>query len=94
MKRREQPIAKVQIQVGHVLDSAVAIRMAGPQRGEALGQPADQVVHDRQIVRGEVPDHVHIVLEQSEVDSHAVDIVDLAEIPESTISLIFRTGPL
>jgi hypothetical protein len=37
------------------------------------------VVEDRQVVRGEVPEHVDVPLHQPEVDPHRVEVVQVAE---------------
>src|SRR6185369_8928138 len=39
----------------------------------------DDVVHDREIMRGKVPNHVDVVLEQSQVHAHRVVIEQVAE---------------
>ena len=54
----------------------------------------DQVVHDREVVGGQVPDHVHVVLEEAQVDAHRVVVVELAEGPSSMSCLIFLTAPV
>ena len=36
-------------------------------------------VHDRQVVRCEVPDHINVALNQSEIDSYRVDVLNIAE---------------
>ena len=52
----------------------------GRSRGHhGLRLPAQHVEHDRQVVRRQVPDHVHVVLEQAQVDPHGVVVVDLAQ---------------
>ena len=38
------------------------------------------VVHDRQVVHGQVPEHVDVVLEQPEVHADRVVVVDVAEL--------------
>ena len=67
---------------GQVADAG----LAGAERVRALGgdaerrQPAGQdVVEDRQVVRGQVPEDVDVGLDQPEVDAHRVDEEDLAE---------------
>ena len=41
---------------------------------------AEQVVHDREVVDREVPDHVHVALEQAEIHPGRVVVVDVAEL--------------
>ncbi len=43
------------------------------------GLASDQVIHDGEVVRGEVPDDVDIVLEEAEVDARGIVIEELAE---------------
>jgi hypothetical protein len=42
------------------------------------------VVHDREVVRGEVPDHVHVVLEEAEIDAHRVVVEQITQVWWST----------
>ena len=41
----------------------------------------EHVVEDRQVVRGQVPQHVDVGLDQTEVDPHRIDEEDVAEVP-------------
>src|SRR5690554_4206607 len=41
---------------------------------------ADHVVHDRQVVRSEVPDYVNVVLKESQVHPGGVVVVELSEL--------------
>ena len=43
------------------------------------GSASDQVVHDGEIVRRQVPDHVDIVLEQAEIDARGIVVEELSE---------------
>ncbi len=54
---------------------------AMPVAATLVGYCAEQEVHDRQVVHGEVPDHADVVLEQAEVHAHRVVVVELAELP-------------
>ncbi len=38
-------------------------------------------IHDREIVNREIPDYVHVVLKQSEVNAHRVVVIDLTQLP-------------
>jgi hypothetical protein len=53
--------------------------VAGPEGGEAAGETTDEVIHDGEVMGGEVPDDVDIMLEESEVDADAVDEVEISE---------------
>ena len=43
------------------------------------GFSVDQVAHDREVVRSQIPDDVYVVLEQPEIDPHRVIVEELAE---------------
>ena len=67
-----------------VMRDQAAVEVAGEVRDVRLvtgdvGRPcscdrrrlaAEHVVHDREVVHRQVPQHVHIFLEESEVDAH------------------------
>src|SRR5207248_884762 len=78
VERRQETIAEVQVEVGHVLQLAPGV--AGTERRQAQGQAPQQVVHNGQVVDGQVPEDIDVVLEQPEVDAHAVDIVEVAQL--------------
>ena len=66
--------------------------MAGPEGGEAAGETTDEVVHDGEVMGGEVPDDVDIMLEESEVDADAVDEVEISELSLLKEFLHFPNG--
>src|ERR1022692_5156692 len=37
------------------------------------------MIDDREIVRGKVPNYVHIVLEQTQIDAYGIIVVDLSQ---------------
>jgi hypothetical protein len=41
----------------------------------------EHVIHDRQVVDSEIPHHVNVVLEEAEIDSDRVVVVDVADLP-------------
>ena len=53
------------------------MRLAGGDDG--LGFALDQMIHDRQIVRREVPDHVAIVLKESQVYARGIVIIKISQ---------------
>src|SRR5215469_16673737 len=57
----------------------VDVSLAGGQH--RLRLVVDDVIHDRQVVRGEVPDDIYVVLEQSEVHAKRVVVVQVAQGP-------------
>ena len=46
---------------------------------DGLGLFADQVIHDGNIVRGKIPDHIHIMLEEPQIDPDGVKVVEIAK---------------
>ena len=66
-------------QIGDVLRLAGEVRQAGRRDRHRL-LTGEDVVHDRQVVDGQVPDHVDIVLEEAEVDPRRVVVIDLPQI--------------
>ncbi len=79
MKVREETAVKVHRDVRHVF--AIEAGEGGAVCGDRDGPGVDQVVHDRQIVRGQIPDDVAVLLEQSEIDANRVQIEQLAQLP-------------
>ena len=59
--------------------SATPFRWRWPVATTACGLLRDQVIHDGQIVRSEVPDDVYVVLEQAQVDACRIVVVELTE---------------
>ena len=55
--------------------------MAGTNCIHAVGQPAQEMVDDRDVVGGQVPQHVDVALKQAQVNPDAVNVVQLAELP-------------
>ena len=49
-------------------------------RGDhVFGLEPDEIVHDREIVRRQIPDDVHVMLKEPEIDSGRVVVVERAE---------------
>ena len=55
---------------------------------------AEQVVEDREVVHGEIGDHVHVALEQAEVHADRVVVVDASEVAalDDVAHLAHRAG--
>ena len=70
-------VGVVQRQVADVRHHRVDVAIAARLDLHRLG--AEQVVDDGEVVRREVPQHVHVGLEQAEVDALRVVIGDLAQ---------------
>ena len=71
-------LGKVQSDVGHVRQ-AVQVRSAGCHN--KLRLKADQIVDDGQIVGGQVPDDIDVVLKEPQVDSRRVVVVERPQDP-------------
>jgi hypothetical protein len=69
---------------GQVADAGLAaaerVGTQGTDRERMQAAGKDEI-DDREVVRGEVPEHVHIRLHQPQVDPDRVDEQDLAEVP-------------
>ena len=72
------PLGKLQVDEGHVGDLGHDAAAAGDLT--ALGGLAQPVVEDAEVVRGEVPDHAHVLLVQAQVHALGGDEVDVAEL--------------
>ncbi len=79
MKMPDQGALIAHRDVGDVLGWAAAVRR--PSRGDGEWLLGDQVVHDRHVVRGEIPHHVHVGLEQPQIDAHRIEVVEIADVP-------------
>jgi len=69
---------EAQVDEGHVGDARGDAGAAGDAK--RLGRLAEPVVEDAEVVRGEVPDHAHVLLVQAQVHALGGDEVDLAEV--------------
>src|SRR5262249_24659241 len=67
MKGSEQAVAEIQVEISDVL--LVGPGMAASHGRHAARQTAQQKIDNGQIVRGQVPEHVDIVLHQAQVDT-------------------------
>ena len=84
-------VREVDGDIGHILE-AVQMALAGGGHGFRLRRR--QVIHDRKVVRRQVPDDIHVVLEQSQVHPGRIVVVELAQVPSSINCRIFRTAPV
>lgn len=76
----EESVSEVEVEVSDVFDATGALCVAGTEGGEASGESADEEVDNGEVMRCEVPDDVDVMLEESEVNTNAVDVVDLTEV--------------
>ena len=88
---REDVVGKVDGQIRDVLE-LVDVRSTG--RHHEFRFLADEVVHDGQIMGGQIPEHVDIVLEQSQIDASGVIIVQGSErsIVDQMLDLPYSAG--
>ena len=69
-------VRKIESHESHVFET---VEVSLPSRHDGLRSLLDQVIHDRQVMRGEVPDHIDVVLEQTQIHPCRVVVVELAE---------------
>src|SRR5205807_8467246 len=50
--------------------------VGGARRRHGTGRLAEDVVHDGQVVHGQIPEDIDVVLEQSEIHPHGVVVID------------------
>ncbi len=62
--------------IGHIF---VAVQMTLPGGDDGLRAWLDEVIHDREIVRRQVPEHVDVVLEQAQIDPRRIVVIELAQ---------------
>src|SRR6185369_10534193 len=70
---RDHAAREAERDVRHI-GEAIEVRAAGREHQLRLG--ADQVVDDREVVGGEVPDDVDVVLKEPQVDPRGVVVVE------------------
>src|SRR5205085_10436908 len=75
----DERVVEAELDVGDVLQARLDVATA--RSHQARGPPPDDVVHDREVVRREVPDDVEVVLEEAEVDAHGVEVEQVADLP-------------
>src|SRR3569833_191930 len=63
--------------IHHVREAWIEMAVAGCVAADDL--VLQQIVDDRQIVRSQIPQAIHVLLKQSEIDPHRVEIADVAE---------------
>ena len=71
-----------------------AIQVAFARRHHGFGLFLDQIVHDRKVVRRQIPDHVNVVLEQAQVHAGGIVVVEIAQVPSSINWWICLTAPV
>src|SRR6185295_10923741 len=76
--RTDARLRVTELEVRNVFVAAVGVAVT-PGRNSRRGL-AQNEIDDRDVVRREVPDDVDVLLVQTEVQSRAVDVTDLAEL--------------
>ena len=88
----QQVVAKIERQIGDILD--VVAGVAGACRLDCLRVLAEEMQHNREVMRGQVPHDIDVMLKQAQVDAHAVDVPQVAQ-PAVVIELFrCRTAPV
>ena len=54
--------------------------MRSPCSGYTDGLLAKQIIHDRNVVRRQIPHDVHISLDDTKVDPHGVEVIEIADL--------------
>src|SRR5258705_10433462 len=64
---------------------------AGSRNGRRLCR--QNIIHDRKIVNREVPNYIHVVLKEPQINAHSIVVVDLAEgvLRDEFTNLSYRT---
>jgi hypothetical protein len=75
---RDAPVAVVQADVGQILP--VGAGEGGAPGGDAGRQGLQKVVHDGDVVRGQIPDDIDVPAVQAEIQAGRVNVVDVAEL--------------
>src|SRR5262249_38762684 len=57
-------------------DVLQSIEVTLPSRDDGLRALADQVIHNRKIMRSKIPDHVDVVLEKAKIHAHGVVVIE------------------
>src|ERR1700730_1468750 len=73
---RNQIIWVIDGEKGHV---RMAVKMICARSDDCLGLRHDEVVHDGQVVRGEIPDYVAVMLKQSKVYAGGIVVVERSQ---------------
>ena len=53
--------------------------MAESGGGDGAGTKGQHVIHDRQVVHREIPQHVDVVLEQAQIHAHGIVVINFAQ---------------
>src|SRR5579884_2226388 len=72
-------VRKVQVDVGNIVNAG--LNMCMRLHRNMLWLFAKQIEQDRDIVRGEIPNHIDIVAKQAKIDPLALDMVNFAQVP-------------
>ena len=73
----DEVVFELKRQICNVLELVADVTAADGRHRERL--LPEQVIHYRQVVRSEVPNNVHVVLEKPQIHTHGIEIIDLAK---------------
>src|SRR3989442_665532 len=92
MKVRNEIVGEAHHQISNVFDSRLDVATA--QRADADWLPFDQIIHDRKIVRRQIPKHVDVALKQSQVNANGIEVKQIAQLAaaENFFHLADRAG--
>src|SRR5438309_1599577 len=69
-------VRKIEGHESHVFET---VEVSLPSGHDGLRSLLDQVIHDRQVMRGEVADYIDVVLEQAKVHPRGIVVVQFAD---------------
>src|SRR5205807_6182484 len=78
MKVRDKVTGKFHDQVRDVFDAFFDMTTANS--AEAFRLPLDQIIHNRKIVRRQIPKHVDVSLKQTEIDAHRIKVEQISQL--------------
>src|SRR2546427_10127937 len=55
--------------------------MAGTRAGDADRLLREHAIHDRDVVRGEIPDGVDVCPDRAEVQANRIEVVEVSDVP-------------
>ena len=74
---RDNVFGIIKGEIGNVFH--VTAEMSGAGGNNSLRFLADDIIHDGDIMRSQIPDDINVMLEQTEVDAHGIKIIEIAQ---------------
>src|SRR5579872_894520 len=64
---------------GDERDVFMSIQVTLTSGDDGLGTLLDEVVHDRKVMRGQIPDDVDVMLEEAKIHPHGIVVIEISE---------------